>query len=89
MMLRIPDVLTADELSSLRRALANQQFVDGKLTAGSSAEKVKNNLEMERESRNYATMAQAIGGCLYRSETFRNAALPNRGTNSKRRSAPA
>ena len=78
MMLHIPDVLTAEEVESLRRALANQQFVDGKLTAGSAAEKVKNNLEMERESRNYSTMAQAVGGCLYRSETFRNAALPNR-----------
>ncbi len=78
MMLHIPDVLTTDEVESLRRALANQQFVDGKLTAGSAAEKVKNNLEMERDSRNYQTMAQAIGGCLYRSETFRNAALPNR-----------
>lgn len=78
MMLHIPGVLAQDEVESLTRALANQNFVDGKLSAGMAAEKVKHNLELDRNSEAWTPMAKAIGGCLYRSDSFRAAALPHR-----------
>ncbi len=78
MMLHIPGVLSPDEVESITQALANQSFVDGRLSAGMAAEKVKNNLEMDRNTQAYAPMAKAIGGCLYRSEVFKAAALPHR-----------
>ncbi len=78
MMLHIPNVLSTDEVQSLAQALATQKFVDGKLTAGMAAEKVKHNLELSKENPAWKTMAQAVVGCLYRSDTFRHAALPHR-----------
>ncbi len=78
MMLRIPGLLSPDELQTVRRALANAEFVDGKLTAGKAAEKVKNNLELDRGAQVRDPLNRALVGSLYRSEEFRLGALPHR-----------
>ncbi|HEX7926608.1 MAG TPA: PKHD-type hydroxylase, partial [bacterium] len=46
MILTIPDVLQADELSTLLGALAHAEFQDGRITAGLNARTVKNNQQM-------------------------------------------
>jgi len=79
MLLRIPAVMAEHEVKTVVRALSHGRFVDGKLTAGEAAEKVKNNLELDRNDTSLKeTLARAVIGCLYRSDTFRNAALPHR-----------
>lgn len=78
MLLRIPAVLAAHEVQAIVGALSQGRFVDGKLTAGEAAEKVKNNLELERNAELKEPLAKAVVGCLYRSDTFRNAALPHK-----------
>ena len=48
MLFQIPDVLSADELSQIRAALATAEFVDGKTTAGWYAKQVKHNQQLQR-----------------------------------------
>jgi len=78
MLLRIPGVMAKDEVAAVTNALAQGEFVEGKLTAGLAAERVKNNLELDRESELKNTLARALVGSLYRSSAFRDAALPNK-----------
>ena len=47
MLLPVPGVLKPDELAFVRAALQRARFVDGKLSAGSAAGRVKNNEELE------------------------------------------
>lgn len=41
MLLAIPDVLNAEQLGKVRQLLDGARFIDGRLSAGSSARKVK------------------------------------------------
>ena len=50
MLLQIPRVVSQDKLTVIRAILARSQFVDGKLSAGMAAERVKNNEELARVS---------------------------------------
>ena len=50
MLFQIPDVLSADELSQIREALAKAEFVDGKVTAGWYAKQVKHNQQLKRDA---------------------------------------
>lgn len=78
MLLRIPGIMSENEVAAVVNALSRGEFVDGKLTAGLAAERVKDNLELDRGSELKNTLARAVVGSLYRSETFRDAALPNK-----------
>ena len=46
MLLVIPDVLSHTKLNEIQSILANATFVDGRLSAGSSAVRVKHNQEL-------------------------------------------
>lgn len=76
MLLHIPEVLLPNELDAVRRVLDQSAFVDGRLSAGSAAEKVKHNTELDRDLPQRETLAQIVVTALYRSETFRLAAMP-------------
>jgi PKHD-type hydroxylase len=78
MLITIPRVLTPEEIRSIRAALDGAPFVDGKLTAGFAAGRVKRNLELERESELRARLAQQVMGRLLGNELFQAAALPYR-----------
>ncbi len=78
MLLHIPEILLPNELEAVRRVLDESPFVDGRLSAGKAAEKVKHNTELDREVPQRDTLAQIIVTALYRSERFRTAALPNK-----------
>ncbi|WP_303903716.1 Fe2+-dependent dioxygenase [Thiohalomonas denitrificans] len=78
MLLRIPGVLSPEELTTVANAVSKARFVDGRLTAGKAAEKVKKNLELDRGSEVRDPLNRALVGSLYRSEPFRNGALPYR-----------
>ena len=50
MLLAIPDVLKPDEVALARSWLADARFVDGRLTAGAAARRVKSNEEVDAGS---------------------------------------
>ncbi len=76
MMLHIPSVLTPEELEPIQRVLRQSTFIDGKLTAGQAAERVKHNLELDREAPQKEVLAKIVMTGLYRSELFKLAAMP-------------
>lgn len=78
MMLQIPNVLDAEQLATVRRAVANARFVDGRLTAGEAAERVKQNEELARDQAVREQLAQAVMGALYQQPAFQYGVLPDR-----------
>jgi PKHD-type hydroxylase len=47
MLLTIPGLLNPAQLDKIREILAGAEFVDGRLTAGFAAARVKHNLELK------------------------------------------
>lgn len=76
MILCIDNVLTPEELDSIRSALANAEFVDGKLTAGWYAKIVKENQQLSTKDAVAKSVKETVTKGLYRSELFRMAVKP-------------
>ena len=78
MMLRIPSLLTPDEVRDCRQALEQATWQDGRTTAGSLALKVKSNLQLPIDSPIAAQLGHLILDRLGRNPLFLSAALPLR-----------
>ncbi|MDX1431228.1 MAG: Fe2+-dependent dioxygenase [Gammaproteobacteria bacterium] len=78
MLLKIPRVLSRQQLDSVRSALASANFVDGKLSAGRMAAAVKHNQEAEQLSQPVRQMNDLVIGTLSEHRTYRAAAFPAR-----------
>ncbi len=78
MLIEIPGVLDTGKLSNIRKILDNAKFVDGKLSAGKHAKRIKNNEEMDQKSQQAQYLDQLVVGSLAENNTFRNAALPHK-----------
>ena len=78
MMLRIPSLLTPDEVRDCRQALEQATWQDGRTTAGSLAVKVKSNLQLPIDSPIAARLGHLILDRLGRNPLFLSAALPLR-----------
>lgn len=78
MLLEIANVLDADKLENIRAMLENVAFVDGKLTAGQAAERVKNNQEMQQGSKQAEFLDHLVMSSLADNPVFRSGALPYR-----------
>ena len=78
MLLRIPGVLTQEQLGTVRKLLANAPFVDGKLSAGSAAKRVKNNEELDKDALQLEHLNNIVMGSLVLHPLYRSAALPLR-----------
>ena len=76
MLLRVPGVLKADELSLVRALLAGAQFVDGRLSAGTAARRVKENQELEAGAPDLERLNRVVMGSLVRHPAYRAGALP-------------
>lgn len=76
MLLRVPGVLKPDELALLRALLAAAPFVDGKLSAGLAARRVKNNQELEGGAADLERLNRVVMGSLVRHPVYRAGALP-------------
>lgn len=77
MMILIADVLTAEELATVRARAADGPWTDGKSTAGWHARLVKDNAQMAAGPALDAVRATVIAA-LARSAVFQSAALPRR-----------
>lgn len=76
MLLAIPRVLEADELALARSWLADARFVDGRLSAGSAARRVKSNQEIEVAAPVREQLDRLVMGNLVRHPVYRGGALP-------------
>jgi PKHD-type hydroxylase len=78
MLLTIPGLLNPAQLDKIREILAGAEFVDGRLTAGFAAARVKRNLELKQDPERLKRLIRIIMASLAHNETFRFGALPHR-----------
>ena len=78
MLLQIPDVLTGDEIRSLRQLLKCERFEDGTATASPAAKNAKRNLQAAPGGETARAGGPLVLNALRRSPLFFSAALPNR-----------
>lgn len=76
MLLRIPQALTADELTEIRALLLSANWVDGKVTAGTQSAAVKNNRQLPEESPQAQQARHLVSVALARNPLFVTGALP-------------
>jgi PKHD-type hydroxylase len=76
MLLLIPGVLMADELELARAWLADAKFVDGRLSAGAAARRVKHNQELGAGTPDLERLNRLVLGALVRHPVYRGGALP-------------
>ncbi len=78
MLVTIPGLLDAPRLARVRELLDGARFVDGRLSAGTAARRVKNNQELEPEAAVMEELNRIVMGALVRHPTFNAAAMPLR-----------
>jgi PKHD-type hydroxylase len=78
MLLRIPAVLNGKQLQTVRQLLAHAPFVDGKLSAGLAAKRVKHNEEVAQDAAQLKQLNDIVMGSLVANPVYRNGALPQR-----------
>jgi PKHD-type hydroxylase len=78
MLLTLPALLNQAQLDKIRETLAGAEFVDGRLTAGFAAARVKHNLELKQDPERLQRLIRIIMASLAHNETFRFGALPHR-----------
>lgn len=76
MLLKIPNVLTAEQVAECRAALQAADWVDGRVTAGYQSARVKNNEQLPEDNPVAVHWGDLISQTLSRNLLFRSAALP-------------
>lgn len=76
MLIEIPELLNSAQLAKIHESLAKARFVDGRLTAGMAASKVKNNEELAQEPELLQRLYRIVMASVGHSEVFRSAVLP-------------
>lgn len=76
MLLAIPRVLMPDEIELVREILHDARFVDGRLSAGAAARRVKNNQELEATGADLERLNRVVMGALVRHPAYRAGTLP-------------
>jgi PKHD-type hydroxylase len=78
MLLAIPKVLSAEQVSEARRILDSAPWVDGKVTAGHQSAQVKDNQQLREGSPQAQRLGEMILNALGQNAMFISAALPLR-----------
>lgn len=76
MLLQIPELLNSAQLAKLHEIIASATFVDGRLSAGMAAGRVKENEELAQDPAVLQRLYRVIMASVGHSEVFRSAALP-------------
>ncbi len=76
MLLHVPDVLSADQVSACRKALTDAAWADGRMTAGHQSIRAKDNLQLPEDSPVARELGALVLGALERNPLFLSAALP-------------
>jgi PKHD-type hydroxylase len=74
----IEGLLQPAQLNKIEEIIAKANFVDGKLTAGKAASRVKNNEELQGERQQMELLIRILTSAMGQSATFRSAVLPYR-----------
>lgn len=78
MLIDIPALLSKKKLTEIQTLIAEAKFVDGKLSAGTAAQRVKNNEEIAADAQQLQRLNQLVMTPLVSHPTFQNAVLPHR-----------
>ena len=78
MLIRIADVLSAEQVVAARQQLDTTDWADGKVTAGHQSGQVKRNLQLPQDHPLAVSLGELITAQLERHPTFISAALPSR-----------
>ncbi|MGA2718059.1 MAG: Fe2+-dependent dioxygenase [Candidatus Acidiferrales bacterium] len=78
MLLPIPDVLTAEQLTQARQILDQAAWIDGKVTAGHQSARAKDNMQLPEDSPVARQLGDMILAALGQNPLFITAALPLR-----------
>src|SRR5210317_703654 len=78
MLLVIPGVLDSQILSQVRSLLDKGQFIDGRLSAGKTAQRVKHNEELQPGSRQIEQLNSLVMRALVQHPLYQAAAMPYR-----------
>lgn len=78
MLLTLSNVLTKDRLKTIISILNEAPFVDGSLSAGSAAKRVKNNEEVAMDASQINELNNIVMGSLVANPQYKSAALPHR-----------
>ncbi|MFM1866361.1 MAG: 2OG-Fe(II) oxygenase [Pseudomonadota bacterium] len=78
MLLHIPKVISESELQNIRSIITDANWVDGKVTAGTQSEQVKNNLQLEENSEAANKAREIVLQALSRNALFFSAVLPKK-----------
>jgi len=76
MLIEIPDILTTEELGVVHDLLARGSFVEGKLSAGQEAVRVKHNQELEPNDDLLTPLNNLVMGKLVQHPAYQAATLP-------------
>ena len=76
MLASIDHLISAQNLTKIRQLLDESQFVDGKLSAGDVAQRVKNNQEMSTSSQHLRELNELVMGNLVRHPKYRAVVWP-------------
>lgn len=76
MLLQVPEVLTAEQVSNCRKILESAEWVDGRITAGHQSARAKNNLQLREGLDEAKQLGDVILGALESNPLFMAAALP-------------
>ena len=78
MLVRVPQLLTPEQVADMRGLMAKADWVDGRVTAGQQSGQAKHNLQIPENSPAARPLGDVILTALGRSELFTSAALPLR-----------
>jgi PKHD-type hydroxylase len=77
-LIEIPELLNPAQLQKIHELLAGAPFVDGKLTAGMAAARVKDNEELQQDPQLLQRLYRILMASVGQNARFRSFALPNR-----------
>ncbi|MEP4890559.1 MAG: Fe2+-dependent dioxygenase [Aliiglaciecola sp.] len=78
MLLKIPAVLSKQQVADAKNALLGAQWSDGNITAGYQSAKTKNNLQLPSDSQVAHELGEVILTALSQNNLFMSAALPSK-----------
>ena len=76
MLLPIPDVLTAEQVTQARKILDEAAWVDGRVTAGHQSARAKDNMQLPEDSQAARDLGDLVLTALGQNPLFIAAALP-------------
>jgi len=78
MLLKIPQVLTKEQVKQAKEHLQQADWIDGSITAGYQSSQTKNNLQLPNDSLVGRQLGDMILGALAQNNLFMSAALPGK-----------